>query len=144
QPGVVLKRPIGSSGPFRESAELPAELPHDNKRGQPERPGKRKAAPKKIDTGAARRAALAFEREQKKRDHERRLEQARREKDRERRDKEVARALAALDAAGREHERRAAVIDRERAAVERRSAEEDERWHKLKSKLEAELRRARS
>jgi hypothetical protein len=29
-PGVVLKRPVGSSGPFKEHAELPANLAGDN------------------------------------------------------------------------------------------------------------------
>jgi len=146
RPGIVLKRPIGSSGPFQESAEIPTELPEENKRGQsrPKRPGKRDAAPKKTDGHAARQAALAFEREQEKRDRERRVEQARREKERARRDKAVAKAQAALDAAEGEHARKAAVIDQERAAAEKRSAEEDARWHKLRSRLEAELRRARS
>jgi hypothetical protein len=146
RPGIVLKRPIGSSGPFQESAELPTELPEENKRGQrrPKRPGKRTAAPKKTDGQTERQAALAFEREQEKRDRERRVEQARREKERARRDKAVAKAQAALDAAEREHGRKAAVIDQERAAVEKRSADEDARWHKLRSRLEAELRRARS
>jgi colicin import membrane protein len=143
RPGVVLKRPIGSRGPFRESAELPAELPAANRRAQAKRPGK-EASPKKIDAKAERQAALAFEREQEKRDRERQIEQARREKERARRDKAVARAQAALDAAEREHARKAAVIDRERDAAEKRSADEDARWRQLKSRLEAELRRARS
>lgn len=144
QPGVVLKRPIGSNGPFHESAELPTELPEAKRRGQPKRAAQRKAAPEKSDAAAERRAALAFEREQKKRDSERRIEQARHEKERARRDKAVAKAQAALDEAGREHARKSAAIDRERAAVEKRSADEDARWHKLNGKLEAELRRARS
>src|ERR1700739_4064064 len=29
-PGVVLKRPVGSSGPFKEQAELPTTLAGDN------------------------------------------------------------------------------------------------------------------
>ena len=146
RPGVVLKRPIGSSGPFQESAEIPTELPEANKRGQrqPNRPDQRTAAPKKIDRQAERQAALAFEREREERDRERRIEQARREKERARRDKAVAKAQAALDAAEREHGRKAAVIEQERAAVEKRSADEDARWNKLRSRLETELRRARS
>lgn len=144
RPGVVLKRPIGSSGPFRESAELPTELPAEKKRSQPKRPSQRIPAPTKVDERAERQAALAFEREQEKRDRERRIEQARREKERARRDKAVAKAQAALDAAERDHARKAADIDRDRAAVEKRSADEDARWHRLRGRLEAELRRARS
>src|ERR1700757_4831749 len=29
-PGIVLKRPVGSSGPFKEHAELPTDLARDN------------------------------------------------------------------------------------------------------------------
>lgn len=144
QPGVVLKRPIGSHGLFRESAELPIDLPAENRRARPKRTGKQKPSPTKIDAKAERQAALAFEREQQKRDRERQVEQARREKERERRDKAVAKAQAALDAAERDHASKAAAIDREREAIDKRSADEDARWHKLKSRLEAELRRARS
>ncbi|MCP4618331.1 MAG: cell envelope biogenesis protein TolA [Bradyrhizobium sp.] len=145
KPGVVLKRPIGSSGPFKESAELPAQLPADgHARKQARRTAEPKAGRKKIDPKAARKVALAFESEEKKRDSERRREEVRRARERERREKDVARAEAALAAAEEDHARKAAAIERELAALEKRSEAEEARWRKLKSRLEEQLRRARS
>ena len=63
---------------------------------------------------------------------------------RERRDRAVAKAQAALDEAERDHDARAAAIDVERAAVEKRAQDEEARWEKQKEKLAAALRRARS
>src|SRR5205085_4112815 len=73
KPGIILRRPIGSNGPFKEHAELPTRLPLEEVKG---RRGKRDARlktkpPRKIDHKAARKAALAFEKEQKKRESER-------------------------------------------------------------------------
>ena len=35
KPGVVLRRPVGSSGPFKEHADLPRHLPRDEAKGRP-------------------------------------------------------------------------------------------------------------
>jgi hypothetical protein len=77
KPGVMLKRPVGSNGPFKEHAGLPTNLD-----GAIARPSKaaRKAAgrkPKKTssrpaDKAAEQRAAVAYEREQERRDSRRR------------------------------------------------------------------------
>src|SRR3569832_1403311 len=72
KPGVVLKRPVGSDQPFGEHAELPTHLDGADRR----RPTKARAKPKKqasrkTDDKAARKAALAYEKEQKRRDAER-------------------------------------------------------------------------
>jgi hypothetical protein len=44
-PGIVLKRPVGSNGPFREHAELPTDLASGSSkktgRRQPRKPSKR-------------------------------------------------------------------------------------------------------
>jgi colicin import membrane protein len=45
--------------------------------------------------------------------------------------------------AKREHETKVEEIKRDRAALDRRSQEEDARWEKQKEKLETALRRAR-
>ena len=37
KPGVVLRRPVGSDGPFREHADLPTELPVDGPRHRPKK-----------------------------------------------------------------------------------------------------------
>lgn len=149
KPGVVLKRPVGSDRPFSEDAELPTHLGDGDHR----RPAKAKAKPKqqpprktsnKTDDKAARKAALAYQKEQKRQDAERRKEEARREKERERREQATARAQAALDIAEREHEALTAAIDAEREALERRAQAEETRWDKEKRRLDDALRRARA
>jgi hypothetical protein len=144
KPGVVLRRPVGSEGAFSEHAKLPQELPVDKK----ERTAKPRATTgeppaQKVDDKAARQAALAFERERKRRDSERRKEEIAREKERKRREQAIAKAEAALEEAKRDHETKVEEIERDRAALDRRSQAEDARWEKQKEKLETALRRAR-
>jgi hypothetical protein len=145
KPGVILRRPVGSDGPFKEEAELPSDLSREKVKGRPNKlrakPGKR--PPGKIDDQAARKAALAYEKEQKQRDSQRRKEEAARAKERERREQAIAKAEAAIEEAERDHEQRAGAIDTERAALEQREQAEDERWKRQKAKLQEALRRAR-
>jgi colicin import membrane protein len=145
KPGIILRRPVGSSGPFKEHAELPANLSsHDGKREPAKRGAKtKKQSSGKIDDKAARKAALAFEKEQRQRESERRKEEAARAKERERREQAVAKAEAVLEEARREHEERAGTLETERAALEKRSQAEDARWEQQKQKLQTALRRAR-
>jgi colicin import membrane protein len=146
KPGVILRRPVGSDGPFTEHADVPTGLPGI---GAGQKPHKSKSKPKKqpparpSDDKAARKAALAFERVQKQRERERQREEAAEEKRRERRRQAVAKAEAALDQAKREHESRAAIIEAERAALDEKSQAEDARWENERKKLESALRQAR-
>ncbi len=146
-PGVVLKRPVGSSGPFKENAELPTNLAGDN---SSKRAGRRSVKPKPqkqpkraTDRAADREAALAFEQEQKRRERERAKEEAALRKERERRQKAVDKAQTVLDAARRKHEKNASDIQAQLKALEERSRAEEVRWEKEKARLEAALRRAR-
>ncbi|AHY50924.1 hypothetical protein [Bradyrhizobium japonicum] len=161
-PGVVLRRPVGSDGPFTESAKLPTDLadseakrkPRPN--SKPESKSKPKQRPaegatrqsRKIDDQDARKAAAAFEKEERRRDAARRKEEAaiarERAKERARRDKAVATAQATLDAARREHDAKAEAIEAERAALDERAEAEQGRWDKQRKKLEEALRRART
>ncbi|MBR1363922.1 cell envelope biogenesis protein TolA [Bradyrhizobium ottawaense] len=159
RPGVVLRRPVGSDGPFTESAALPTDLaegearPGSKSKTKTElksKPGSTKPPSKasnkssgKIDDQAARKAAAAFEKEARRREAERRKEEAVRAKERARRDKAVALAEAALDKARREHDAKAQEIDADRAALDERAAAEEARWDKQRAKLEQALRRAR-
>jgi colicin import membrane protein len=138
KPGVVLRRPVGSDGAFSEHAELPKELPIDKVKERTAKPRATTREPpaQKVDDEAAREAALAFERERKRRDAERRKEEAAREQ-------AIEKAEAALEEAKRDHETRVEEIKRDRAALDRRSQAEDARWEKQKEKLETALRRAR-
>jgi hypothetical protein len=147
-PGVVLKRPVGSSGPFKEQAELPTNLAGNNisKRaggGRSVRPKPQNHPKPAKDQAADREAALAFEKEQKRRERERAKEEAAQRKERERRQKAVDTAQSALDAARRKHEKIALDIQAQLDALEKRSQAEEARWEKEKARLEAALRRAR-
>ncbi|MDB5580785.1 MAG: cell envelope biosis protein TolA [Bradyrhizobium sp.] len=145
KPGVILRRPVGSDGPFEEDAELPSDLSREKVKGpsKKHRTKPDKPASRKIDDQAARKAASAYEREQKQRESQRRKEEAASAKERERREQAIAKAQSAIDEAERAHEQRAGKIDTERAALEQCSQAEDERWERQKKKLEIALRRAR-
>ena len=145
KPGVVLKRPVGSDGPFSEHADLPTQLADDVLKHRPkEKSAKPKAGvPQPIDHKAARKAALAFEREQRRRESQRRKEEAARERQAQQREQAIAKAQAALEESKREHDTRVATIETERAVLEKKSQAEDARWAKEQEKLESALRRAR-
>lgn len=147
RPGVVLRRPVGSDGPFKEDAELPTNLVDHNLgggRGKVRSRSKPKKRPlRESDDKADRKAALAFEREQARRDSERRKDEAARAKKREQRQRAIDQAQAALEKAEREHDNRVATIEADRAAIEKRSQAEEARWEKQKEKLKDALRRAR-
>jgi hypothetical protein len=147
KPGVVLRRPVGTDLPFSEHAELPTNLGG----GGPTKVSRKSKASKvkkpssrPVDKAAARKAALAYERDQRCRDVERAREEAARQKERERRQQAVDKAQAALDKAVQEHAKRAAAIQAEVEALEKRSQTEEARWDKEKDRLQAALRRARS
>jgi hypothetical protein len=145
-PGVVLKRPVGSGGSFNEHAELPTDLGD----GRPTKAARKskgskvtKPSSRPVDRAAERKAAFDYDREQRRRELERAREEAARQKERERRQKAVHKAQAALDKAEQEHAKRAAAIQAEVEALEKRSQAEETRWDKEKARLEAALRRAR-
>lgn len=99
KPGVVLKRPVGSNGSFKEHADLPTHLGDDGSRS---RPTKSTVKPKKsgaraTDPEGDRKAVLAFEKEEARREKQRRKEEAAREKERDRRQRVVEKAQEALD-----------------------------------------------
>jgi hypothetical protein len=146
KPGIILRRPVGSDGPFAEHADVPTDLPgvgggHKPRKSQPKPKKQQRAGP--VDDNAARKAALAFERVERQRERERRREEAAEEKRRERRRQAVAKAEAALDQARQEHDKRAAIIEAERAVLDGRAQAEDSRWQTERKKLESALRQAR-
>jgi colicin import membrane protein len=144
KPGVVLKRPVGSLGPFTEHAVLPKDLPIANVKEKPAKVRPRKVEPgSKPDDKAARAAALSFEREQELRERAHQKEKAAREKKRKLREQAIATAQKALEQAKRQHETKVKEIESDRGELDRRSQAEDERWEKQKDKLESALRRIR-
>jgi hypothetical protein len=146
KPGVVLRRPVGTDRPFREHAELPTDLSG----GGPTKAARKSKGPKakksssrSVDKVAERKAAFDYERERRSRERERASEEAARLKERERRQQAVDKAQAALETAEREHAKKAAAIQVEAEALEKKSQVEDTLWGKEKGRLEAALRRAR-
>ena len=152
-PGVVLRRPVGSDGPFTEHAELPTDLaddegkPKSRSKSKPKkRPAKtatKRSAKPEVDDRQAHAAAAAFAREEQRRESARRKEEAARAKARARRDKAVAAAEATLDRARQDHQARVDEIEAEQAALDERAAAEEARWDKQRRKLEDAVRRAR-
>lgn len=119
KPGVVLRRPVGTSRPFREHADLPSDLPVS---------ARRKAKP-------SLSAATVRHRERQQRAEQR---------ERERRRAAIEAAESALDEARRAHDARRATIEAERAAIERRSEAEEARWNEERERLDTATRNARA
>jgi colicin import membrane protein len=145
-PGVVLRRPVGSKGAFKENADLPKDVSSTtgpSQRKLPPAKQSRRSGSKK-DGEAARKASAAFEREQRKRDADARKEEAHQAKKLKRRNAAMAAAQKALDLAEQAHGEKAAVIAAERKKLDTKAQAEDTRWDKQKSKLEAALRKAKS
>ncbi|MGZ3304118.1 MAG: cell envelope biogenesis protein TolA, partial [Isosphaeraceae bacterium] len=71
KPGVVLRRPVGSDGSFSQNAELPTDLggagPTKAARKSKD-PRARKPSSRPVDRAAERKAAAAYEREQRSRE----------------------------------------------------------------------------
>ncbi|MDB5501495.1 MAG: cell envelope biosis protein TolA [Tardiphaga sp.] len=148
RPGVVLRRPVGTTGPFKEQADLPADLaspPKSSKAtksdAKPRRPTGKVGAKRAQETKAA---AVVFEREERTRAGARRKEEAAEAKERNRREAAVAKAQEALREAERSHASNVAAIDTERDDIEQRAREEDERWERARAKLESAVRKAKS
>jgi hypothetical protein len=148
KPGVILKRPVGSDGPFTEQAELPDLSGVEFGDKSRKKPGKPRSKPNKqparpIDDQAARKAALAFEKVQTQRERARRRDEAARQKEHDRRQQAIAKAEAALQKSERAHDERAAAIEAERAVLDERLQAENARWDKERTRLQTALRRAR-
>src|SRR3954447_11903678 len=76
KPGVILRRPVGSHGPFKQHAGLPKHLSSDKPEHRPVKaPTKRnKQVSRTPDNEASKRAARAFDKEQRQRERERQKE----------------------------------------------------------------------
>ncbi|MET4091034.1 cell envelope biogenesis protein TolA [Bradyrhizobium sp. S3.5.5] len=143
KPGVVLKRPVGTDGPFLERAQLPTDI------------GRARAPSKKADkTGRKetrlptepvtdRKLAAAYVREEERRRRALEEEETARQKARERQQRTFEEAQGALDAARQQHDEKARGIRTEIEKLEERLRAEDARWDKEKSRLDDLLLRAR-
>lgn len=143
KPGVVLKRPVGSNGRFSEHAKLPKDLPEEIKGRSAKPKREKKRQPEEVNDKTTRAAALAFEREHKRRETARRKEEATREKKLRKREEAILKAERSLELAMSRHATKSKGIERQRAAAEKLSQAEETRWEKEKEKLDSALRRAR-
>jgi colicin import membrane protein len=141
KPGVVLRRPVGSDAPFSEHPYLPTQLADDEPKHRPKKTAARPKERVLPNTDEAARI-IAFQKEQRLRENQRRQEEAVRKKQRERHDHAIAKAQAALEKARREHDERVAKIEAERDTLERKLQAENACWAKQKDKLERALGRA--
>ncbi len=151
QPGVVLKRPVGTKGPFTENATLPKEpwaltVPRAPKAAPtpPKPKGKTKTAAKPTTDADSKRdkaAILSFQKAKEQRDRERAekeaAEAARQEKEQDRIARAVAKAEEALRAAHARHDGAMKAIEAERDKLDRRAAAENQRWATERKKLQA-------
>jgi hypothetical protein len=143
QPGVVLKRPVGSGGPFGKHAELPRNLGQEGQRRPSRDPSaKAKKPPVQTDNAANRKAAQAYERERQHREREEAREEAAKQRERERRQQAVDKAQAALNKAEQQHARRAAALRTEIEAIEMKLTAENADWDAEERRLKTALRRA--
>jgi colicin import membrane protein len=142
KPGVVLKRAVGSNGRFSEHPGLPKNLP-SGKVKPPELAPYPQPPPNKIDDKTARKSAIAYAKDEKRRDRERRREEAAQESERKRREQATAKADAELEAARQAHDINTEEISAARAALDQQLEAEQLRRDKQRAKLEAAQNRAR-
>jgi colicin import membrane protein len=96
-----------------------------------------------VGSNTARKAMIAYARDQRRRDRERRREEAAQESERKRRDQATAKAVAELEAASQAHDLKTEEIAAARAALDQQAEAEQIRWDKQRTKLEAARSRAR-
>ena len=145
QPGVVLKRAVGSSDPYTQNAALPRSLPAIRpvavaKAHKQTRRAKRKDAPPPQEGKAA---ILSFEKARANREKERAKEEAQLLKERAAKQRLVEQAEVALEAASQRHQREVDIIDKEREKLDRRATRLEEAWEAERKKLEDAIARAR-
>ena len=146
QPGVVLRRPVGTDQTFSEEAEA-SEASFQGKvakKPAAARPRRKPVPANATDDKQERAAAIAFETERERREHRERQEAAARRKEATRRDRAVAVAMTALEKAEARHEAIVAEIEEARAALDAKADREAGRWRREREKLEERLREART
>jgi len=151
KPGIVLRRPVGTKGEFKENAELPKELWKSKPlKADPLKPkvvSKSRSKAKRGEENKADQAAiLSFEKAKAQRDREREKAKAQQDvqykKERVKIERALAKAQDAMDQALGRHEAKIAAIAREREKLDRREATEEVRWKAERVKLKDARERA--
>jgi colicin import membrane protein len=145
QPGVVLKRAVGSSGEFREHAELPKSLPNKKlPKAEAAKPRQRTPSKTKPTKKANRADIVSFEKARVNREKKLAAEEARVKKERAMRQRATDIAESALDAAREQYEKAMALIEAGQKRLDRRTKKERDRWDAEQERLKAVLKRARN
>ena len=122
KPGVVLRRAVGSNDTFNENAALPRDLgigavKQTTTRVRSTAKG---SQARKLDDKATVAAALAYEKEEKRREQERQREAAKQEKQRKQRELAIAQAEKALEEAKSIHQTKIEEIEDARTALDKK------------------------
>jgi colicin import membrane protein len=147
EPGVVVKRPVGSKGEYKVNAELPRDLPsaaQSRPLPKPKPAPKTKNIPeRKRDAKADHAAIISFENEKAKRERDREREEEAEDRRREKRALAIEKAQAEFDRAAGEHKNAVEEINAQRDKLDRRAALEDEKWESERLKLKAAIDKAK-
>jgi colicin import membrane protein len=147
-PGMVLKRPVGSKGPFKEHADLPSSLPVEGSVRSPQARTRKKQAKKRSnvtqDAKTAREAAQAYEREERRRRIMREKEKAAQEKIAKQRAARIAKAERAFEIAQTRHEKRLTHLEKQLAAINEKVEIEKAAWEAEKERLEDKIEKAKN
>jgi hypothetical protein len=157
QPGVVLRRAVGTKGEFKVQAELPKDLwklkPSKLAAKEPKakaaaKPSPRPKQAKGENKKAEQAAILSFEKAKQQRDAAREKAESQAEAKRERDQARIERALAkadeAMERAEARHREIVAAIEDDQEKLNDRAAAEKARWDTERSKLEDARKRAAS
>jgi len=144
QPGVVLRRAVGTTGEFGEDAKLPNTLPNI----RPPRPKATKAAKQKPPKVKAEKKTspaeiISFEKARARREKEKAAAEAQIEKRRKAREAAVDKAEAALERASERHQSKLAAFSDDQAKLDQQVRSQRDRWESERKKLETAIDRAK-
>ena len=148
KPGFVLRRPVGSKGPFGENAELPsnlgggATLAKAARKAEGRKP-KQSSAPASRQAGGTESRALPTNESKRDENANRRKKKRPGRRSVNAVSKPSDKAQAALDKAERDHAQRVAALRAEIETIESKLKSEDANWDADEKRLKAALRRAR-
>ena len=148
KPGVVLRRGVGTTGPFTEDAKLPDTLPAIRPLPSPKSKPPAKARPVRHEKRAKAKgdntAIISFEKARREREKRQAKEEEERANQRAKRVAATEKAEDAFAQAREAHEQILAEIEREREKLDRRLDKEERRWDGEKERLENAIDKARN
>ena len=143
KPGVVLKRAVGTTGPFKEDAALPDALPNIRPPARAAKAAARPGHPPQKTAKSDPGAVISFEKARRKRERQRAKEAARLEKQKAERERATGKAQVALTQAQEAHQKTMDAIALEQEKLDRRSEKEEAQWQAQRKKLTEAVDRTR-